>query len=430
MTTITFLNTPSMEEITDTALGAVLDQDDRDLDDSIDALDTLQESHEHLSNVIMTAESFTNPTARELQLLCQSADLAVRPIGLSISVEGLALEADSNGFFQRVKDTLHRIWEAIKRTIAKIWLFMKQQFGKSFLQHRQLGKDIDNARIVMSQQSSMLPIDSKVRTTENLAVLATSTGDAFQLMGGYKGMADQIANFLTIRNDVVDNYSRTLTGAISMTHNALSAGQINLFDKAWLTTAEEKLNKAYAVFALPLLAGKFKSRGASTSDGNELRYDTIGGYKLVINMKPVGPASSGRQKISVDLVKETNVKFETSEIMAYSHPQIKELLDIAESLKNAIMHGTIKDRVSHIERYTESYKKFVDKCEQTIAKTDVSGVNRATLEHCQRVMNLQTQLCSDFTSWGSSIFLKMETLTMRVAIAIVRLCQLQLRNFN
>lgn len=439
MTTISFLNQLSIEEISSAATATVLDEADHDIDTSLDVLSTLQESQESLTDVILTAESLQDPTDRELTLLYQSANLAIRPIGLRISTESIAMEAGEDGFFARVKETLRRIWEAIKRAIARVWDFMKKHFGKMYLQHRQLQKDIDNLRIVLDKNKRNLPQKAVLETTEDLAMLGFVQGSqnkspgakaqALIIPSSYNTLKSHLDKFLVARKAICEDYSKLLVDAIDSLMAATNpGGKFGIFDKAALlkndAAVDDTLNKLLAPSSI---SSALKGLPVSQLAGNAgIKQDLMGGYELHVTSN----GSSDHGNYSVQLIRNNMSTFEASEVATYSNAQIADLLKVAETLKNEIMRGSMEKHADYVERSVAKYKKGVDSYQATLDSTSTDGIDKSTVQLAASVFRKQADVCSKFTSWGSAVFLKMETVSLRTAIAIARMCRLQLSNYG
>lgn len=432
METISFLARNDSDALSNLAFEALLPGLEHNVDEAIIAMETLTNAHEGLSDVLGMFEGEPNLSVESMRYMRSAALNAVRPIGLTQSDIMPSLEDNSTTVVARFKAALVRLWNAIKQAASRVWQFIKQAFAKSYSRHREIIREISNARVVMTQQKSMLMVKRTLLATDAFAILRKSSGLGLEFPTSYQSMDMHLKDFATKRKMLMESYHTKLSATIKSIMRVVS-GNVDLTNTSTLNEIQEATRRALQQFSMDSVLRSFPSASFGRENGTAT-LPLTGGYRLTINSAPPknidDPEFFNRAKsLTVDIGQRAD-SFKSVEMQAYTHSEIEQMLKVAEKLVLDISSGRMSDRAHRIEMDIEGYKKFIDQALTALSSVPDDAIDPAVREHARKVFNEQSSLVSAFTAWGGPVFLKMETLSLRTALGIVRLCQEHLKNFK
>lgn len=401
-----------------------------DSDVLVQTLDCFTTAYEELGGIVNTLESAQSFDRDFLSMSYKAACLALQPLGMSL--ESFSMEDNGSSSAARLKETLKKIWSALIRTIARAWDFLKKAFSETYSRHRLALRDINAARIVQSKQRSMLQVKPTVETTAAMSVLGEEKNDAIAFPDNYSKLSAHVNDFLTIRKFLMEGYSAKLSAALkSVMH--VTNGSIDIVNEGKLNEIRSATHRAMENFNFAAITRSVPGMRVTT-DGEEARVPLTGGYSLQVRSAKLPTVDSDEfipaiRKMTVDIGYRSYEPTQGS-MTALSQTEITSLLNIAEALVRDIGNGKMKERTDRIESGVDALKAFIDRSIKALEAVPNDSLDASVRELSRKVFNDMTTLTSAFTAWGGPVFLKLETLSLRVAVAIIRVAQTNLANFE
>lgn len=399
-----------------------------DVDVAMEQLATYVDTCDGLSEVIISAEQFNGYSESGLQLLRTSTDSVLAPIGLSFESIQVSLESGQKFSMQNFKETLRKIWLAIKRVIAMVWDFIRKGFMKTFSQHRRIAAAILNTRVNLNNLKAALPKTSTFNPAGS--ELVTNGGR----LKNYTQVAKSYNNFSAVRDALLNRYAVKL--AVTIKSVLGSKGPLNLGDVNQLEAARVATNKVLINFDRGAVASSFP--GARTTHQDVSVVPVIGPYEIVIRgskLPDVNDANFIRtaKGLSIDINRSQTYtpSNETGEMNVMSMRETEDLLKAAEVLVNDISRGYTQERFRRIEALSEDFNRWVKESEKVAEDWVAKNDNQVRVrQEAIRFFREQALFGRMMAVWGGPVFLKMDTLSLRVAAALVGLCQSNLRVYG
>ena len=430
MSTIRFMKSP-IEDVE----RAALEQYDRwvntyehEADVAMEQLDTFMAVHDGLSNVITVMESIKNPFETDKALINTSIDAVLAPVGMRFSDLIPSNEAESKFSLQNFKEMLKRIWRAIKQTVVNIWNFLRKGFSKAFSEHRRIAAGISNLRITMNNLKRALPSENIVKATG--ADLITDHGK----FTSFSEVGKEINQFMNVREKLLDRYAVKL--AATMKSILANRGPVKLDDANKLETIRVSTNKILQNFDRNAVSAIFQ--GSLVIDDETTLVPTIGDYSLKITGRALPPVNDPMfmrtaRTLSIDLsradTQETTSDLKGIRVLTFS--EMSQLLGVAEILVNDISRGRTEERSKRIEGMVHGFEQWVAQSAKVAEDWVTANDHQAQArDESLRFFREQASFSVALTAWGGSVFLKMDTLALRVAAAVVALCQSHLKVYS
>lgn len=428
MTSIRF-KTSTLEEAEVVALeayGRWVNTYERDADVALERLSVFISTHEGLTNIMPSVESIQ--TDEDLQVLQAKVNIVMAPVGLEFGDLQSSNEADSKFSIEAFKDMLRRLWRAIKQTITAIWSFLHKGFSRTFSQHRRIAGMISNIRISMNNLRTALPTSADVEV-KNVDLLTDGGSET-----SYVPIARTVNHFMNVRHALLDRYSVKL--AVTIKSVLASRGPMRMDDNNRLETIRVGTNKVLQNFDRAAVTSVFP--GALEVDSQNSVVPLVGPYEIRIvgrKLPPVNDPTFMRavRGLSIDIGRHSGsdeeTKTSTMKVMTFA--QVNELLRAAEAIINDLGRGHTAERSRRIEALVQSFDQWVASSAKIAEDWVTQNDNQATArEESLRFFREQATFSSAMTAWGGPVFLKMDTLALRVAAAIVSLCQANLKVYR
>lgn len=428
MTSIRF-KTATLEETECVALeayGRWVNTFEHDADAALEQLSVFVEAQEGLSAIVGSLESIQSDT--DLQQLRSKVNTVMAPMGLDFDGLQPANESGSKFSIEGFKEMLRRLWRAIKRTIAAIWSFLHKGFARTFAQHRRVAASISNIRISMNNLRTALPSSADVPISR-VDLLTKGADEAT-----YVDIARAVNQFMNVRHALLDRYSVKL--AVTIKSVLASRGPIRMDDTNRLETIRVGTNKVLQNFDRQAVAAVFP--GAANIDDQNTVVPLVGPYFIQITgrkLPPINDATFGRaaRSLSIDIGRSAgdDEKSSSTNMKVMTFSQVNELLRAAEAIINDLGRGHTAERSKRIEALVQSFDQWVATSAKLAEDWVTQNDNQATArEESLRFFREQASFSSAMTAWGGPVFLKMDTLALRVAAGIVSLCQAHLKVYS
>lgn len=430
---VTFLGRKSVMRLSNEQLDTLIETLETDVDGAVASMEAYCTAAIGLGELISTLDCHDDSTlsVESLKPYQVAAANALRPIGMFYSDLGISMEDDKPGVVQRFKEMLVRLYNAVVRTAAKVWAMIKQSFSAMYSRHRELRKEIDDTQVALSKLTTAIQKANVVKVGPEFSIIGRSDGDALKMPDNFADLDRHMQEVLGVRKNLLERYAVAMAGTLkSVFGTAKRDFRIN--HSGDLDKLRSDSHRALSNFDFNTISRLFQ--GARVNGENSFFIPLTGGYGINIYGNPLpapeDPEFIAKARAMVIDVKMNAGSAEAYEMKAMSQAEVSKVLSTMDMLVKDMVNGRIEDRVAKTKAMVDGYEKFIKETMDIVLKTPDESLGAGMREKIQSVFNEQTAMVTAFTAWGGPVFLKTETVCLKYAIAMVKLCRLHLRNMG
>lgn len=430
---VTFLGRKSVTRLSNEQLDTLIDTLGNDVDDAVGSMEAYCTSAIGLGELITSLEGHDDSTLslESLKPYQMAATNALRPIGMFYSDLGVSMEDDKPGIVQRFKEMLVRLYNAVVRTATKVWTIIKQSFFAMYSRHRELRKEIDDTRVALSKLTTAIQKTNTVKVGPEFSIIGRSDGDSLKMPANFADLDRHMQEVLGVRKNLMERYAVAMSGTLKSVFG-VARRDFRINHSGDLDKLRSESHRALSNFDFNSISRLFQ--GARVNGENSFFIPLTGGYGINIYGNPLpapeDPEFIAKARAMVIDVKMNSGAAEAYEMKALTQAEVSKVLSTMDMLLKDMANGRIEDRVAKTRAMVEGYENFIKDTMDIVLKTPDESLGAGMREKIQTVFNEQTAMVTAFTAWGGPVFLKTETVCLKYAIAMVKLCRLHLRNMG
>lgn len=408
----------------------LLDRANASLEQQVENFEHLLLMEKGLSDLIVSVESMEDPNESHARLIRGNVDAIFAGLTINFSHVVPALESHQGGkiSMEDAKETLEKLWELIKAAAAKIWEFIKQAMKQLTEVEKALYRESVAIRHELKDQHGNVTVNAMLPNSPN-AIWASDNGD---MPNNFVELEHHLQQFTQTHTALNKNYAGDLETAIKAVSNS--------FDK--MGDTDEDVAKAREVFraAIRRMTPDAQSKhfhylvkGDELGDGEYAAVDLTYDRRLVFRGEELKAGdddfANKVKKIGLAIVQH-DVSIDTTEhglgkMKAMSLNEIEKILDQVDALLAGGGRSDADARAERLEVLTKNLKDDSDALVEIMSKNE-GNWNAESVGTVRELL----QFNSLAAKWSIAPFSQINTVTIYLVRAALRICRQHLGNFQ